>query len=145
MLESRVRKFIKQQFGDDATWIEQTRGSTIGFPDCLLNIELPPEVPFPRYMFVPAELKRADIQGGQILNKATELFRPEQLGHIFRMFRKNMLSLVIFGQRDPELPEEFAISDNFKIAREIMRNKPLSCKKIKEKQDIVGYSLTLIT
>lgn len=142
MFESAVRKFIKRTFGDDATWIEQSRGSTFGFPDCILTMDIFAEIP---PFLVPAELKRATIENGHIKENVTKLFRAEQLAHIFRTVRKRTISLVIFGQLDTELPEIFAISSNFTMMLEIMGRKPISCKEISSKSDILKFSHDLIT
>jgi hypothetical protein len=37
--ESDVRKWVREQFPNEATWVEHSSGGTVGFPDCVLAID----------------------------------------------------------------------------------------------------------
>jgi len=73
--EDALRKKIKKHFDKRVLWIEPTRGSTVGLPDCLLA--------FPG-MLVPAELKFED-----------EPLRPAQERFVELMRTHSTLTLII--------------------------------------------------
>lgn len=82
--EDALRKKIKQHFKDRVLWIEPTRGSTFGLPDCLLAYN---------GILVPVELKFE-----------TEFLRPAQKAFVRLAESHRIMTLIIryFPRRKPK-------------------------------------------
>lgn len=94
--EGDVRDWVTKEFGERVFWIEQSSGSTVGFPDCLIAVG--------RNILVPLELKY-DASLGSADNIELDAghamwapkIRANQVACMRRLRGRAILSLVVVG------------------------------------------------
>ena len=99
-LESDLRKWMRDGFGDKARWVEPARGSTIGLPDCWMPV-LGSRIP------VWVELKLAELKAGRLIFT----IRPEQRKQLTSMLRDNAVVGLIAGEKQGSMVWAMAIND----------------------------------
>jgi hypothetical protein len=82
--ESGVRKWVREQFGDAAVWIEHSAGGSVGMPDCMILHE---------QMLWPVELKYGSMNNGYWSGE----LRPAQVRVANQMAKHGVVLHILVG------------------------------------------------
>lgn len=93
MREKDLREIMKQWFDKDIYWIEQSSGSSHGFPDSLISVKLRGK----RKELIPVELKIANFERLSPKEPLNKLFKPTQLAMAYQLTQRETFAMVVFG------------------------------------------------